>query len=37
MTLEQQIDALRKLKELVDTGILSEEEFQHKKKEIMGL
>ncbi|HFR3797787.1 TPA: SPFH domain-containing protein [Streptococcus suis] len=37
MSLEQQIDALKKLKELVDVGILSEEEFNAKKKEIMGL
>ena len=28
---------LKKLKELVDVGILSEEEFNAKKKEIMGL
>lgn len=37
MSLDQQIDALKKLKELVDAGILSEEEFNVKKKEIMGL
>lgn len=37
MSLDQQIDALKKLKELVDVGILSEEEFNVKKKEIMGL
>lgn len=37
MTLDEQIDALKKLKELVDAGILSEDEFNAKKKEIMGL
>ncbi len=37
ISLDQQIDALKKLKELVDAGILSEEEFNTKKKEIMGL
>lgn len=28
---------LRKLKQLVDDGILSQEEFEAKKKEILGL
>lgn len=32
-----QYENLKKLKELLDSGILSEEEFQKKKKEIMGL
>ena len=32
-----QIEAVKKLKELVDAGILTEEEFNAKKKEIMGL
>lgn len=37
MSLEQQIENVKKLKELVDAGILTEEEFNIKKKEIMGL
>lgn len=37
MSLEEQIEAVKKLKELVDIGILSQEEFEIKKKEIMGL
>lgn len=37
MTFDQQMDALKKLKELLDAGILTEEEFNTKKKEIMGL
>ncbi len=37
MTLDEQIDALKKLKELVDAGILSQEEFDIKKKQIMNL
>ncbi len=37
MSFEEQIDALKKLKELVDAGILTEDEFNIKKKEIMGL
>lgn len=36
-SLDVQIDALKKLKELVDSEILSEDEFNAKKKEIMGL
>ena len=35
--LDDQIANLKKLKELVDAGILTEEEFNTKKKEIMGL
>jgi membrane protease subunit (stomatin/prohibitin family) len=35
MTFDQQIDALKKLKELLDIGILTQEEFDKKKKEIM--
>lgn len=30
-------DAVKKLKELMDAGILSQEEFDVKKKDIMGL
>lgn len=37
MSFDEQIEALKKLKELVDMGILSEEEFNKKKKEIMGI
>lgn len=37
MTFDEQIETLKKLKELVDVGILTEEEFNTKKKEIMGL
>lgn len=37
MSLNEQIETVKKLKELVDSGILSEEEFEIKKKEIMGL
>ena len=35
-SLDEQIANLKKLKELVDAGILTEEEFNAKKKEIMG-
>lgn len=37
MSFDQQIEAVKKLKELLDEGILTEEEFNTKKKEIMGL
>ena len=37
MSVDEQVDALKKLKELVDAGILSPEEFRIKKKEILGL
>jgi len=37
MSLNEQIETVKKLKELVDSGILSEDEFEKKKKEIMGL
>ncbi len=36
-SIEEQIELVKKLKELVDIGVLSEEEFNIKKKEIMGL
>ena len=36
-TLDEQIEALRKLKDLVDGGILSQEEFEAKKKQILQL
>jgi len=37
MSFDEQIEVLKKLKDLQDAGILSEEEFNIKKKEIMGL
>ena len=37
MSFDEQIEVVKKLKELWDAGILSEEEFNFKKKEIMGL
>lgn len=37
LSLDEQIAAVTKLKDLLDVGILSEEEFNTKKKEIMGL
>jgi len=36
-TLDERIETLRKLKGLVDEGILTQEEFDRKKKELMGL
>lgn len=35
-TLDEQIEAVKKLKELFDAGILTTEEFEAKKKEVMG-
>jgi len=37
LSIDEQIETLKKLKELMDIGILSQEEFDIKKKEIMGL
>ena len=37
MSINEQLDTLKKLKELMDAGILTQEEFDIKKKEIMGL
>lgn len=37
MPIDEQIEAVRKLKELVDAGLLTEDEFQAKKKQVMGL
>ena len=37
LSLDEQIELVRKLKALVDEGILSQEEFEIKKKEVMGL
>ena len=37
MSFDEQVETLKKLKELLDAGILSDDEFDAKKKEIMGL
>ena len=37
MDIDKQIETLKKLKELADTGILTEAEFEQKKKEILGI
>ena len=37
MSIEQQIDAVKKLKELLDIGVLTQQEFDAKKKDILGL
>lgn len=37
LSLDEQIDMVKKLKDLVDGGILSQDEFEIKKKEVMGL
>lgn len=37
MTYEQQIEAVKKLKELLDMGIITQEEFDVKKKELLRL
>ena len=37
MSVTEQVETLKKLKELVDIGILSQEEFDMKKHEILGL
>lgn len=37
MSFDEQIEAVKKLKELLDNGILNEDEFNNKKREIMGL
>jgi membrane protease subunit (stomatin/prohibitin family) len=36
-SLDEQIEAVKKLKDLLDAGILSQDEFEAKKKQIMGL
>lgn len=36
-TLEDQVEAIKKFKELFDAGILTQEEFDAKKREILGL
>ena len=37
LSYEEQIDALNKMKALLDAGILTQDEFDAKKKEILGL
>lgn len=37
LSFDEQVEAVKRLKELVDAGILSTEEFETKKREIMGL
>lgn len=37
LSLNEQIEAVKQLKELLDGGVLSQEEFEAKKREIMGL
>ena len=37
MTVEKQMEVLKNMKELLDTGVLTKEEFEIKKKELMGL
>lgn len=34
---DEQIETIKKLKDLLDLGVLSQEEFDAKKKEILGL
>jgi hypothetical protein len=36
-SLDEQIEAVKKLKELADAGILTPDEFETKKKQVMGL
>lgn len=36
-SIDEQVDKLKKLKELVECGILTEEEFTAKKREVLGL
>ena len=37
MPVDKQIEMVKKLKELLDAGIINQEEFDTKKKEIMNL
>ena len=37
LSVNEQIDAVKKLKELLDAGILTEDEFNSKKREVLGL
>jgi membrane protease subunit (stomatin/prohibitin family) len=36
-SLDEQIEAVKKLKDLLDSGILTQDEFDTKKKQVMGL
>ena len=36
-SIDEQVEAVKKLKELLDVGVLTQEEFDAKKKQIMGL
>lgn len=37
LTLDEQIEAVKKMKDLVNAGILSQDEFEAKKRQVMGL
>ena len=37
LSIDEQMDAVKKLKELLDVGILTQDEFAAKKKEILSL
>jgi membrane protease subunit (stomatin/prohibitin family) len=37
MTFDEQVETLKRFKELMDVGVLTEEEFNEKKREILGL
>lgn len=37
LSFDEQIESVKKLKDLVDAGILSQDEFEAKKKQVMGL
>jgi hypothetical protein len=37
MSVDEQIEAIKKLKELLDSGVLTQEEFDAKKKQVLGL
>ena len=36
-TLDEQVETLKKYKELLDAGIITQEEFDAKKRQVMGL
>ena len=36
-SIDQQLETLKKLKDALDSGILTQEEFDAKKKEVLGL
>lgn len=37
LSFEEQLEALKKLKQLLDAGILTQEEFDYKKRDVLGL